>query len=675
MKNLLLFLAFIFSSQTIPVSIQVASTRTIKGLVVDETNTPIIFANVVSMCAGTGTQTDLDGRFSLMIPDTCHFLDVSYPGAETHRIDIVGKDSVVVVLKFGVMLNSIEVKAYKVPLVEQDNSTQGGLMTTEQIRNLPTKNINAIAATTAGASATDGSSVNIRGSRSNATDYYLDGVRVTGKAQKEKPGQAPKTNHEVYNREDYGLIVENAFQNPEKEPLSTFSVDVDAASYANMRRFLTSNQLPPKDAIRIEEMVNYFDYDYPQPAGDKPIAIITEVSKCPWNTKHKLVHIGIQGKEIPLHDLPASNLVFLLDVSGSMNETNKLPLVISSFKILTEQLRAIDRVAIVVYAGSSGLVLPSTPGDRKKEILEALEQLRAGGSTAGAAGIQQAYAVAMENFIEGGNNRVILATDGDFNVGVSGDAELVELIEKKRESGVFLTVLGFGIGNYMDNKMQMLADHGNGNHGYVDNLTEAKKVFVNEFGGTLFTIAKDVKIQVEFNPTLVSGYRLIGYENRLLAAEDFNDDKKDAGEIGSNHTVTALYEIIPAGDEFASNQPIDELKYQKTKKPAFVSYAGELLTVKFRYKDPDGDISKLIEHVIRDTDQDFESRSVDFRFSAAVASFGMVLRESAYAGSATLEDITNWASHSIGDDLHGYRKEFLSLVRQVQLIPEYTVEK
>lgn len=675
MKNLLLFLAFIFTYQGIPVYKNEASTRTIKGLVIDETNSPVIFANVVSKCAGTGTQTDLEGRFSLIIPDSCHFLDVSYTGMEMQRVDIVGKDSVVIVLKTGVNLDAVQIIAYKVPLIEQDNATQGGIKTAEQIRNLPTKNINAIAATTAGASATDGGNINIRGSRSNATDYYLDGVRVTGKSQKEKPGQAPKVNHEVYNGEDYGLIVENTFQNPEDAPLSTFSVDVDAASYANMRRFLTSNQLPPKDAIRIEELINYFDYEYPQPAGDKPIAIVTEVSKCPWNTAHQLVHIGIQGKEIPLDNLPASNLVFLLDVSGSMNSFDKLPLVISSFKILTEQLRAIDRVAIVVYAGSSGLVLPSTPGDRKQEILEALEKLSAGGSTAGAAGIQQAYAVAMENFIEGGNNRVILATDGDFNVGVSGDDELVALIEEKRESGVFLTVLGFGTGNYMDNKMQMLADHGNGNHGYVDNLTEAKKVFVNEFGGTLFTIAKDVKIQVEFNPALVSGYRLIGYENRLLAAEDFNDDKKDAGEIGSNHTVTALYEIIPVADESASNRPVDELKYQKTKKSVFVSNTNELLTVKFRYKDPDGDISKLIEHVIRDTDQDFESRSEDFRFSAAVASFGMILRESEFAGNATLEDITNWASHSIGDDLHGYRKEFLSLVNQVHLLPEYTVEK
>lgn len=675
MKNLLLLLAFIFSTQSIPVSNQVVSTRTIKGLVVDETNSPVIFANVVSMCAGTGTQTDLEGRFSLMIPDSCHFLDVSYTGMVMQRVDIVGKDSVVVVLKTGVMLDAVQIIAYKVPLIEQDNTTQGGVMTVEQIRNLPTKHINSIAASTAGLSSTNGSDINVRSSRSNATDYYLDGIRVSGKPQKEKPATAPKANQEVYNREDYGLIVENTFQDPGKEPLSTFSVDVDAASYANTRRFLNNHQLPPQDAIRIEEMVNYFDYEYPQPTGDKPIAIVTEVSKCPWNTAHKLVHIGIQGKEIPLDDLPASNLVFLLDVSGSMNEENKLPLVISSFKILTEQLRAIDRVAIVVYAGSSGLVLPSTPGDKKQEILEALEKLRAGGSTAGAAGIQQAYAVAMEHFIEGGNNRVILATDGDFNVGVSGDDELVALIEKKRESGIFLTVLGFGTGNYMDNKMQMLADHGNGNHGYVDNITEAKKVFVNEFGGTLFTIAKDVKIQVEFNPALVSSYRLIGYENRLLAAEDFNDDKKDAGEIGSNHTVTALYEIIPTGDATASGRSVDELKYQRTKKPAFTSHTDELLTVKFRYKDPDGDISKLIEQVILDIDQDFESRSKDFRFSAAVASFGMLLRESAFAGSATLEDITNWASHSIGHDLHGYRKEFLSLVNQVHLIPEYTVEK
>ncbi|MBP6679766.1 MAG: VWA domain-containing protein [Saprospiraceae bacterium] len=485
----------------------------------------------------------------------------------------------------------------------------------------------------------------------------------------------PGTMSEEYHTEDYSLIVENIYHTPKDAPLSTFSVDVDAASYSNMRRYLMSDERPPKDAIRIEEMINYFDYSYPQPSGDAPIAIISEVGECPWSAGHKLVHIGIQGKEVPESELPASNLVFLVDVSGSMSDENKLPLVISSFKILVEHLRPIDRVAIVVYAGSSGLVLPSTAGSKKEEIIASLERLRAGGSTAGAAGIRLAYEVALQNFIPGGNNRVILATDGDFNVGVSSDAELVEIIEKKRESGVFLTVLGYGMGNYMDNKMQMLADHGNGNHAYVDNITEAEKVFVHEFGGTLFTIAKDVKIQVEFNPALVGAYRLIGYENRMLQNEDFNDDRKDAGDIGSNHSVTALYEIIPTDVDTTVTGSIDELKYQRPKKKAWIAYPEELMTVKFRYKEPAGQESKLIEKVILDSNDSFASTSENFRFSASVASFGMLLRESDFAGSATFKNVESWIADAITEDKNGYRKEFLKLVRNVPPLFEATAEK
>lgn len=645
------------------------------GLVVDETNSPLIFANVVSTCTGNGTQTDLNGIFALTIPDTCYFIDVSYTGYPTLRVNVQGKDSVFVKFPPGAMLNEVQIIAYKVPLIEQDNATQGGIKAAKQIRNLPTKNINDLAATTAGYSKNHNGQINIRGSRTNATDYYIDGIRIGESQPSGNNSIMPGTMSEEYHTEDYSLIVENIYHTPKDAPLSTFSVDVDAASYSNMRRYLMSDKRPPKDAIRIEEMINYFDYSYPQPSGDAPIAIISEVGECPWSAGHKLVHIGIQGKEVPESELPASNLVFLVDVSGSMSDENKLPLVISSFKILVEHLRPIDRVAIVVYAGSSGLVLPSTAGSKKEEIIASLERLRAGGSTAGAAGIRLAYEVALQNFIPGGNNRVILATDGDFNVGVSSDAELVEIIEKKRESGVFLTVLGYGMGNYMDNKMQMLADHGNGNHAYVDNITEAEKVFVHEFGGTLFTIAKDVKIQVEFNPALVGAYRLIGYENRMLQNEDFNDDRKDAGDIGSNHSVTALYEIIPTDVDTTVTGSIDELKYQRPKKKAWIAYPEELMTVKFRYKEPAGQESKLIEKVILDSNDSFASTSENFRFSASVASFGMLLRESDFAGSATFKNVESWIADAITEDKNGYRKEFLKLVRNVPPLFEATAEK
>ncbi|MGL1889736.1 MAG: von Willebrand factor type A domain-containing protein, partial [Reichenbachiella sp.] len=396
---------------------------------------------------------------------------------------------------------------------------------------------------------------------------------------------------EEFNTEEYDGINENIFHNAKTKPLSTFSIDVDAASYSNMRRFITNGQQPPKDAVRIEEMINYFNYDYAQPKGDVPFSVNTEIAVAPWNPKHQLVHIGLQGKEVDTEGLPASNLVFLLDVSGSMNNADKLPLLKSGFKLLVQQLRPEDRVAIVVYAGAAGVVLPSTSGDRKGDILKALDQLEAGGSTAGGAGIRLAYKIAKDNFKIGGNNRIILATDGDFNIGESSNASMEELIEEKREEGVFLTVLGFGTGNYKDSKMETIADKGNGNYAYIDNILEAKKVLVNEFGGTLFTIAKDVKLQVEFNPNLVQAYRLIGYENRALRDEDFNDDKKDAGELGSGHTVTALYEIIPVGvdREFTA---VDPLKYQESNATSAAT-SSELLNIKLRYKAPDGTKSML----------------------------------------------------------------------------------
>ncbi len=651
------------------------STRIITGLVLDENGQPLVFANVSTKPLSTSTATDIYGRFSFYIPVTCDILCVSYPGYEEQCIlSIKNVDSIRFRLTSGVILDEAIVIDYKVPLVQQDHTSQGAIKTAEQIRNLPVKNLNALAATTAGASKKDANDINIRGSRSNAIMYSYDGPPILNQGMQSQTQNAHSAQSE-YHTEDYSMIVENKFHSPEKDPLSTFSIDVDVASYANMRRYLVSGQRPPKDAVRIEELVNYFDYNYPQPTNNVPFSITTEAGECPWEPKHKLVHIGIQGKQIATKNLPASNLVFLIDVSGSMQDENKLPLVISSFKILVEQLRQIDKVAIVVYAGSSGLVLPSTSGANKNAIIESLENLRAGGSTAGAAGIQQAYNVARENFIRGGNNSVILATDGDFNVGVSSDAELIRLIEKERESGVFLTVLGFGTGNYMDNKMQELADYGNGNHGYVDNLSEAKKVFVNEFGGTLFTIAKDVKIQVEFNPEQVEGYRLIGYENRMLESEDFNDDKKDAGEIGSDQTVTALYEIIPAGTSSIMLKSIDPLKYQKVRGVNKFSNETELMTVKIRYKEPTGTTSQLIEQVIHDHKTPFTSSSENFRWSAAVASFGMLLRDSEFKGTTSLEDIELWATGARGSDPFGYRQEFVQLVKDIDNVPGGSAER
>ncbi|MBC6110726.1 von Willebrand factor type A domain-containing protein [Pedobacter fastidiosus] len=469
------------------------------------------------------------------------------------------------------------------------------------------------------------------------------------------------------NDESYSAINENTFHEAKNDPLSTFSIDVDAASYTNVRRFINGGNLPPVDAVRIEEMINYFDYDYEQPKGNDPVNIITEIAPAPWNNQHKLVQIGLQAKTIPTDNLPASNLVFLIDVSGSMNNPNKLPLLVSSFKLLTDQLRAKDKVAIVVYAGNSGVVLPATNGDEKTKIKDALDKLSAGGSTAGGEGIELAYKIAGENFVKGGNNRVILATDGDFNVGANSDLEMQKLIEEKRKSGVFLTVLGYGMGNYKDSKMEILADKGNGNYAYIDNLTEARKVLVNEFGGTLFTVAKDVKLQIEFNPAKVQSYRLIGYENRLLNKEDFNDDKKDAGEIGSGHTVTALYEIIPIGIKDDLSGSVDDLKYQKTSKVKSAD-SEEILTVKLRYKEPSGNKSKLLVKGINDNTLGFNATSDNFRFAAAVAEFGMILRKSSFKQNATFEQVITLAENAKGKDKEGYRSEFLSLVKSAKLM-------
>lgn len=494
-------------------------------------------------------------------------------------------------------------------------------------------------------------------------DYAeMEDIEIMSSEDDYSKAQADKYVHPVTG-EEYNPIRENSFQFVAKAPLSTFSIDVDAASYSNLRRYINQGQLPPASAIRTEELINYFTYNYGKPEGKEPVKISTEVGICPWNENHRLVRIGLKAKEIANEELPASNLVFLIDVSGSMEGPNRLGLVKSSLKLLVNNLRKKDRVAIVVYASSTGEVLPSTSGNNKQKIREALDNLSAGGSTAGGAGIQLAYKIAKNNFIKNGNNRIILCTDGDFNVGVSSKEGLEKLIEKERQSGVFLTVLGYGMGNYKDNRMQVLAEKGNGNHAYIDNLQEANKVLVSEFGGTIHTVAKDVKLQIEFNPAYAQAYRLIGYESRMLRDEDFNDDTKDAGEMGAGHAVTALYEVVPVGVKFEQGGNVDPLKYQ-TPENKNTSGSKELLTVKMRYKLPNEDVSSKIEIPLVD---DKSNRvSEDFRFASAVAMFGQVVRESKYKGDGTYDKVITLAKNSFGEDEQGYRREFARLVETVK---------
>ncbi|MFN5170096.1 MAG: von Willebrand factor type A domain-containing protein [Cyclobacteriaceae bacterium] len=592
------------------------SSRTVTGKITDASDgSPLPGVNVLLKGSSTGAVSDVNGEYQITVPATGGKLVFSFVGFVTQEV-AVGARSVI------------------------DVALAADLTSLEEVV------VTGISGRVPGVS---------RGERKRKADMHY-GAPVY---------QQPQD----YNTEEYEGIEENIFHDAANKPLSTFSIDVDAASYANVRRFISQGQRPPVDAVRIEELINYFDYDYEQPKGEDPFSIYTEISEAPWNTQHKLVHIGLQGKKISTEKLPPSNLVFLIDVSGSMADPNKLPLLKSSFKMLVEQLRDQDLVAIVVYAGAAGQVLPSTRGDDKRKILESLDQLEAGGSTAGGAGIRLAYEIARKNFVEGGNNRVILATDGDFNVGESSDQAMEKLIEQKREEGVFLTVLGFGMGNYKDSKMEVLADKGNGNYAYIDNILEAQKVLVNEFGGTLFTIAKDVKLQIEFNPARVQAYRLIGYENRLLKDEDFNNDKKDAGELGSGHTVTALYEVIPVGVK-SNFHSIDPLKYQTQKKKDEVQFgdSDEIMTIKFRYKKPDGNTSKLLVHAVVDKQVPLAKSSDNFRWSAAVAAFGMLLRDSEYVKGYTWEDVAQLAGGARGRDEQGYRIEFINLVKSQGLL-------
>ncbi|RIH65367.1 DUF3520 domain-containing protein [Mariniphaga sediminis] len=583
----------------------ILSAREISGFVSDEAGQPLPGVSVIIENSNRGTLTDIHGFYRLEVLPSDKMLVFSFVGMESEKISIGKEDIINVMLKVAnVAMEEIMVVGHGSRAKMQLTSSVSSFSASEDIRYMP------------------------------APDW---------------------------NTENYATIRENGFRNAKANPLSTFSIDVDNASYSNVRRFINQGLLPPGDAVRVEEMINYFGYDYPEPTGEHPFSVTTELAGCPWNPNHYLMHVGLKGKSFDNTELPPSNLVFLIDVSGSMSSPNKLPLLKRAFKMLVNELRPEDRVSIVVYAGAAGKVLEATPGSEKKTILDALDRLNAGGSTAGGEGLRLAYKLAGENFMEEGNNRIILATDGDFNVGVSSTSEMERLVEKERENGVSITVLGFGMGNIKDDKMETIANKGNGNYAYIDNIQEARKVFISEFGGTLFTIAKDVKFQLEFNPQQVKAYRLVGYENRLLNDEDFNDDTKDAGEMGAGHTVTALYEIIPAGsDETAPS--VDLLRYQRSQ-PLVGSPSDELLTIKLRYKKPDGHKSRLLEkHVVNNLKK---KTSDDFRFSAAVASFGMLLRNSSFMGNTTIASVLDLARNAKGADEEGYRAGFIQLVKTV----------
>ncbi|MBN1133195.1 MAG: von Willebrand factor type A domain-containing protein [Bacteroidales bacterium] len=601
--------------------------RVVSGTVTDENGHALPGVSVVIKNTSRGTLTDYSGTYSITVNPSDKILVFSYIGYETLEVKIGEQVRVNVrMIPSSEALEEVVVTGYGAVSVQMPELSRG-----ERKSGNYSQMVSLAVADNSG---------------------YYRGMHVP---------------HPDWNTEGYSAIHENGFRDVLHNPLSTFSIDVDKASYSNIRRFINMGQMPPKDAVRIEEMINYFSYDYPEPKGEHPFSVYTELSACPWNPGHQLLHIGLKGKSIDKSKLPPSNLVFLIDVSGSMNSPNKLPLLKNAFTLLVKELRPEDRVAIVVYAGAAGLVLEPTTGSEKDKMLTAINDLQSGGSTAGGAGLRLAYKTAEEHFIENGNNRIILATDGDFNVGVSSNAEMERLVEEKREKGIFMTVLGFGMGNYKDDKMEIIADKGNGNYAYIDNIQEARKVFVTEFGGTLFIIAKDVKFQVEFNPARVKEYRLVGYENRLLNDEDFNDDRKDAGEMGAGHTVTALYELIPTGSE-EETVSIDPLKYQPNRKPADLKAARELMTVKLRYKKSDEETSTKVEIPIKGELLDIEGTSDSFRFSAAVAEFGMILRDSEFKAEGSIARVIELAKGAKGVDEEGYRSEFLRLVKTSEAI-------
>jgi Ca-activated chloride channel family protein len=652
----------------------------ISGTVLDEKNQAIIGAMVQvlqSSIVKGGAATDVNGKYVVKsLAAGTYDVKVSYASYRSKYIKGVKVTAnKMTTCNVALELNTKEpeevvITKYTTPLIDKHEDASKTL-TSDQIEKMPTRTTEGLAKTAPGVYQGQNGNLSIAGGRADGTQYIIDGIKVRGKrSAKDNARIVPQSQPIVYqaappSNESYKKLAENDFMSVTANPLSTLSVDVDRASYSNVRRFINDGQTPPPDAVRVEEMINYFNYNYPQPKGSDPIAISTEMIDCPWAKGHKLLHVGIQAKEVSTDNLPPSNIVFLVDVSGSMSPENRLPLVKSALKMLTNKLREEDRLSIVVYAGSAGLVLPPTPGNDKRTIFSALDRLSAGGSTAGGAGIQLAYKTAQENFMRGGNNRIVLATDGDFNVGVSSENELENLITSHRDKGIYLTCLGFGMGNYKDSKLELLSDKGNGNYAYIDNIQEAEKTLVKEFGGTIFTIAKDVKAQIEFNPAYVASYRLVGYENRLLNAEDFKDDKKDAGDMGSGHTVTILYELIPA----QSKEPIrnvDPLKYQRQSITSEnIGYNAELATIKFRYKRPNANKSQEVVHTISPETKRLMHSGENIRFASSVAMFGMLLKNSEYKGVANYDMVLNLARSSKGKDKEGYRAEFIRLVKAV----------
>jgi len=647
-----------------------ANQRTITGVVSDKIG-PLPGANVVVKGTSRNTQTNFDGKYHIKASKG-ETLVFSFIGMNDTQVKVGDSKVINVTMKEDTMkLEEVVVQGYAKSVSKSRTLAAMQTVSSKTVANRPNVNvIQSLKGQVAGTNITLGSSQ--PGSNKISVIIRGDSSLSVDASNKNSIVQDSIINSGLYdeNDEDYGMLIENVFESPKTAPFSTFSIDVDNASYTNIRRIINAGQKVPKDAVRVEEMVNFFKYQYPQPSDKHPFSITTEYSNCPWNKDTKLVRIGLQGKILPTDTLPASNLVFLIDVSGSMSDENKLPLVKESLKVLVSQLRDEDKISIVVYAGAAGMVLPTTSGSQKQTIIDALEKLQSGGSTAGGAGIQLAYKTATENFIKDGNNRVILATDGDFNVGASSDSDMQTLIEEKRKSGVFLTCLGFGMGNYKDSKMETLADKGNGNYAYIDNIQEANRFLGKEFKGSMFAIAKDVKIQIEFNPAHVKSYRLIGYENRKLNPEDFQNDAIDAGELGSGHTVTALYEIIPVGIKSKFYIEPTTLKYTNTKETEpsdselakQTKFNNELATVKFRYKKPDGDKSIEMIRVIEDQSTEMTDSSSDLKFSSAVAWFGLKLRDSKFITNKSMSDIKKLAKEGLAYDDQGYRAEFIRLM-------------
>lgn len=663
MRSILLFLMIVLGANG-----PVYGTGVLKGTTKDHQGQPIAFASVVVLqdnVQKAAVSSDIDGNYEIhnMKPGSyvVKFLSIGYSTAVYTNIII--QEAKVTILDAEMdlavsLLDCIQISTSR-PIVQKKDKTV-----------TITSNSNIVSSS--GVNSNDGTINNTRGSRSGNT-VFIDGVRLRGVNDLQQnlmiiPGILSSTDDPLSstepNNDQYEAFVENRFVSPFAAPLSTFSIDVDKASYTNIRRILNSGMLPDRNAVRIEEMINYFHYDYPQPTGADPFSINLEMSACPWNKKNHLVLVGLQGKEYAREELPPSNLVFLIDVSGSMSSPNKLPLVKTALKALVKELRKEDKVSIVVYAGNAGVVLEPTAGDQKDKINEALNKLSAGGSTAGGEGIVLAYRLAEEHLLKKGNNRVVLATDGDFNVGVSSDDGLVKLIEDKRKLGVYLTVLGFGMGNYKDTKMEKLSNKGNGNYAYIDSQQEAENILVSQFAGTMHAIAKDVKLQLEFNPAIVKSYRLIGYENRLLEDWEFDDDTRDAGDLGAGHTVTALYEVA-LYDAPLTRRSDDALKYQETGFSAAAT-SDEILTIKFRYKPPREETSQLITQVLKNEKKQFEDASDNLRFASAVAGFGMILRKSEFYNDLTMEVVLEIAKNSKGKDDDGYKSEFIRLVRTAQ---------